>query len=161
MQALLKLSRGIDRLNALVGRYVIWLILASTLISAGNALVRKIFNVEYADIWQHYDELSGTLGAEVVLCFHSSGHLHIFYGRFPLSALFAKHRLPPLFLPQELIIELIHQGVDLVPAHIPADPPGNDQGQIILHFVHGPQFIHIQGNDGPPPPVQAQETFLF
>ncbi|WP_288240739.1 phosphoribosylformylglycinamidine cyclo-ligase, partial [uncultured Bifidobacterium sp.] len=30
--------------------------------SNGFSLVRKIFNVEYADIWQHYDELSGTLG---------------------------------------------------------------------------------------------------
>ena len=30
--------------------------------SNGFSLVRKIFNVEYADIWQHYDELCGTLG---------------------------------------------------------------------------------------------------
>lgn len=45
MQALLKLSVGIDRLNTFVGRYVIWLILASTVISAVNAVVRKAFNV--------------------------------------------------------------------------------------------------------------------
>lgn len=44
MQSFLKLSRAIDRLNALVGRYVIWLILASVVISAVNAAVRKIFN---------------------------------------------------------------------------------------------------------------------
>ena len=44
MQALLKLSRGIDWLNSLVGRYVIWLILASTVISGVNAVVRKVFN---------------------------------------------------------------------------------------------------------------------
>lgn len=44
MQALLKLSRGIDRLNALVGRYVIWLILGATVISAVNAVVRKVFH---------------------------------------------------------------------------------------------------------------------
>ncbi len=30
--------------------------------SNGFSLVRKIFNVEYADIHRHYDELSGTLG---------------------------------------------------------------------------------------------------
>ena len=30
MQALLKLSRGIDWLNTQVGKYVVWLILAST-----------------------------------------------------------------------------------------------------------------------------------
>ncbi|WP_313075948.1 TRAP transporter small permease subunit [Melaminivora sp.] len=44
MQALLALSRAIDRLNAFVGRYCIWLIFAATLISAANAVVRKIFN---------------------------------------------------------------------------------------------------------------------
>ncbi len=44
MQALLRLSRGIDRLNAFVGKYVIWLILAATIISGINAVVRKLFN---------------------------------------------------------------------------------------------------------------------
>ncbi len=44
MQALLKFSRAVDRLNAMVGRYVIWLILAATVISAGNATIRKLFN---------------------------------------------------------------------------------------------------------------------
>ena len=45
MQALLKFSRAIDWLNAQVGKYVIWLILASTVISAVNAIVRKAFNM--------------------------------------------------------------------------------------------------------------------
>ena len=44
MQALLKLSRAIDWLNATVGKFVIWLIFAATVISALNAVVRKIFN---------------------------------------------------------------------------------------------------------------------
>lgn len=45
MNALLKISQAIDRLNRFVGKYVIWLILASTAISAINAVVRKVFNV--------------------------------------------------------------------------------------------------------------------
>ncbi len=45
MRALLTLSGAIDRLNAFVGRWVIWLILGSTLISGINAAVRKAFNV--------------------------------------------------------------------------------------------------------------------
>ena len=45
MQALLKLSRGIDWLSTQIGKYVIWLILASTLISGLNALSRKLFNI--------------------------------------------------------------------------------------------------------------------
>ena len=44
MRALLSLSRAIDRLNAFVGKYSIWLIFASTFISAANAIVRKAFD---------------------------------------------------------------------------------------------------------------------
>ncbi len=44
MRGLLKFSNGVDWLNAQVGKWVIWLILGSTVISAINALVRKIFN---------------------------------------------------------------------------------------------------------------------
>lgn len=44
MQGLLTLSRAIDWMNAQIGKVVIWLILASTAISALNALVRYIFN---------------------------------------------------------------------------------------------------------------------
>jgi TRAP-type mannitol/chloroaromatic compound transport system permease small subunit len=42
--ALLSMSRLIDKLNALVGRWVAWLVLAAVLISAANAIVRKVFN---------------------------------------------------------------------------------------------------------------------
>lgn len=45
MNPLLTLSRLIDRLNAQIGRLVLWLILLCTLISAINAAVRKAFNV--------------------------------------------------------------------------------------------------------------------
>lgn len=44
MQALVRLSRAIDRLNATIGRYAIWLIFGATIISALNAIVRKLFN---------------------------------------------------------------------------------------------------------------------
>ena len=44
MNSLLKFSRGVDWLNGQIGKYVIWLILASTVISGVNAAVRKVFN---------------------------------------------------------------------------------------------------------------------
>ncbi|MGA7179520.1 MAG: TRAP transporter small permease subunit [Thiobacillaceae bacterium] len=40
MNALLALARFIDALNEKVGRLVMWLVLAATLVSSGNALVR-------------------------------------------------------------------------------------------------------------------------
>ena len=45
MSGLLALSRGIDRFNELVGRWVSRLILAAILVSAGNAVIRKAFNM--------------------------------------------------------------------------------------------------------------------
>lgn len=44
MNLLLRLSRLIDATNTRVGRLAMWLVLASVLISAGNAVVRKAFN---------------------------------------------------------------------------------------------------------------------
>jgi TRAP-type mannitol/chloroaromatic compound transport system permease small subunit len=45
MQALLALTRGIDRVNAFIGKGVIWLILLAVLVSAGNAISRKLFDL--------------------------------------------------------------------------------------------------------------------
>lgn len=44
MGSLLKCSHWIDALNLKVGKFTGWLILITTLISAGNAIVRKIFD---------------------------------------------------------------------------------------------------------------------
>ncbi|RDW11749.1 TRAP transporter small permease subunit [Paracoccus thiocyanatus] len=45
MGALLGLSRGIDRVNSVIGRSASWLILAAVLVSAGNAIIRKALSV--------------------------------------------------------------------------------------------------------------------
>jgi TRAP-type mannitol/chloroaromatic compound transport system permease small subunit len=42
---LLRISALIDRLNEGVGKLVYWLVLIAVLISAGNAIVRKLFNM--------------------------------------------------------------------------------------------------------------------
>jgi TRAP-type mannitol/chloroaromatic compound transport system permease small subunit len=44
MQALLFFSRAVDALSARIGQLAMWLILITTFISAGNAIVRKVFN---------------------------------------------------------------------------------------------------------------------
>ena len=45
MKPLLALSRGIDAVNRWVGAIIIWFVLAAVLISATNAVLRKVFNV--------------------------------------------------------------------------------------------------------------------
>nr|WP_297352009.1 TRAP transporter small permease subunit [uncultured Caldimonas sp.] len=44
MSVLLKLSSAIDWINEHIGKLIMWLVLGSVLISAGNAIVRKIFD---------------------------------------------------------------------------------------------------------------------
>lgn len=44
MGGLLGLSRAIDKLNEFIGKYIAWLIVVAVLISAGNAVVRKLFD---------------------------------------------------------------------------------------------------------------------
>jgi TRAP-type mannitol/chloroaromatic compound transport system permease small subunit len=45
MGALLKLSKLIDAINEGIGKLIMWLILAAVLISAGNAIMRKAFDM--------------------------------------------------------------------------------------------------------------------
>ncbi|GAA4120010.1 TRAP transporter small permease subunit [Aminobacter aganoensis] len=45
MAGLLALSRAIDRINEAIGKMVAWAILVAILVSAGNAIVRKAFNM--------------------------------------------------------------------------------------------------------------------
>lgn len=45
MQVLLTISKSIDRFSELIGSLIRWLILAAVLISAGNAIMRKAFNI--------------------------------------------------------------------------------------------------------------------
>ncbi|MFC3628084.1 TRAP transporter small permease subunit [Paracoccus angustae] len=45
MSGLLALSRGIDRINTVIGRNVSWLILLAIFVSAINAIIRKAFSI--------------------------------------------------------------------------------------------------------------------
>lgn len=45
MKLLLKLSGLVDALNERVGRTIMWLILAAVILSAGNAIARRIFSM--------------------------------------------------------------------------------------------------------------------
>ena len=65
MDAALRLSAGIDRLNTAIGKSVYWLILVAVLVSAVNAIVRKAFDVS-SNAWL---ELQWQLfGAVFMLC---------------------------------------------------------------------------------------------
>jgi TRAP-type mannitol/chloroaromatic compound transport system permease small subunit len=45
MKPLLAVSSGIDRMNEAIGRVTAWMVLVAVIISAGNAIIRKLFNI--------------------------------------------------------------------------------------------------------------------
>lgn len=45
MNLLIEFSRGVDRLTALLGRGIAWLILVAVVVSAANAIIRKAFDI--------------------------------------------------------------------------------------------------------------------
>ena len=78
MSALLKLSSLIDAISELIGKIIMWLVLACVLISAANAIVRKAFNFSsnaYLEIQWYLFAAVFMLGAGFV--FLKNGHVRI------------------------------------------------------------------------------------
>ena len=84
MKALLALSRGIDAVSERVGRTLYWLVLATVLISAANATVRKLFNYSsnsYLEIQWYLFSLIFLLGAGYTLKHNEHVRIDIVSGR--------------------------------------------------------------------------------
>jgi TRAP-type mannitol/chloroaromatic compound transport system permease small subunit len=78
MGGLLRFSRAIDAMNSFIGRYVAWAILVAVIISAANAIIRKVIGTS-SNTWL---ELQWILfGAVFLLCspwtFLSNEHIRI------------------------------------------------------------------------------------
>jgi len=83
--ALLKFSNAIDRMSGWIGKYVIWLILASTLISAINAVVRKVFNNSsnaFLEIQWYLFAASFLIGAGYTLLNNEHVKIDVVSGKF-------------------------------------------------------------------------------
>lgn len=78
MSLLLRLSRLIDTVNGWIGKFATWLVLAAVLISAGNAIMRKAFNIgsnAYLEIQWYLFAAVFMLAASYV--FLHNGHVRI------------------------------------------------------------------------------------
>ena len=89
MNGLMKLSRAIDWLNVQVGRYAIWIILASTTISAVNAIVRKVFNTSsnaYLEVQWYLFAWSFLIAAGFTLLNREHVRIDVLNSRLPKKA---------------------------------------------------------------------------
>lgn len=88
MGGLLGLARGIDRINTVIGRTVGWAILVAVLVSAANAIVRKVFNTS-SNAWlelQWYLYGAAFLGAAAYTLLENEHiRIDIVYGRWRRS----------------------------------------------------------------------------
>lgn len=85
MGGLLSLARLIDALNERVGRAAMWLVLAATLISSGNAVMRYGFDRSsnaWLEIQWYLFALIFLLGAGYTLKHNGHVRIDILYGRF-------------------------------------------------------------------------------
>lgn len=86
MAGLLGLSRVIDRINELIGKWVAWLILAAILVSAVNASVRKAFNMSsnaWLELQWYLFGAAFMLAAAYTLKQNEHIRIDIVYGAFP------------------------------------------------------------------------------
>ena len=89
MQGLMKLSRAIDWLNVQVGKYAIWIILASTAISTVNAVVRKVFNTSsnaYLEVQWYLFAWSFLIAAGLTLLNREHVRIDVLNSRLPKKA---------------------------------------------------------------------------
>ena len=83
MGFLLAISRAIDRTTAAIGRWVSWLILLAVLISAGNAIVRKTFDMSsnaWLELQWYLFGAAFLLAAAYTLQQNEHIRIDIFYG---------------------------------------------------------------------------------
>ena len=85
MNFLLSLSKRIDQISEWVGRWVAWLVLASVLISAGNAVSRKALNISsnaYLEIQWYLFSAVFMLAAGYTLMRQEHVKIDVVSGRF-------------------------------------------------------------------------------
>ncbi|MBZ9795252.1 TRAP transporter small permease subunit [Mesorhizobium sp. ES1-4] len=86
MAGLLALSRAIDRANEFIGKSVSWLILLAILVSAANAVIRKVFDTSsnaWLELQWYLFGAAFMLAAAYTLKQNEHIRIDIVYGLFP------------------------------------------------------------------------------
>jgi TRAP-type mannitol/chloroaromatic compound transport system permease small subunit len=177
MQGLRTLSRAIDWLNAQVGKWVIWLILASTVISALNAVVRKVFNTSsnaYLEVQWYLFAWSFLVAAGFTLLHREHVRIDVVNSRLPKKAQiwidivgFALFLTPLCLLVLYYTVPMTMQ--QFQSGEVSANPGGLIRWPVWLALPVGFTLLMLQGwselikriafltGDGPDPTIKAGE----
>ena len=116
MQALLSLSRAIDRLNTFVGKYAIWLIFGATAISAINAVVRKVFDYSsnaYLEVQWYLFAWSFLIAAGYTLLKREHVRIDVLNSHFPKKLQVAVQILGLVFFLTPLCVMVLYFTIPL------------------------------------------------
>ena len=177
MQALLKFSRAVDWLNAQVGKYVIWFIFGATVISALNAVVRKLFNYSsnaFLEVQWYLFARSFLIAAGYTLLKREHVRIDVLNSHLPRKVRLAIEILGLTFFLTPLCIMVLYYTVPLTIQMFESGEMSNNPGGLIrwpvwLALPVGFTLLLLQGwselikclafvtGQGPDPLVKADE----
>ena len=134
MQALLSLSRAIDRLNSFIGKYAIWLIFGATAISAINAVIRKIFNYSsngYLEVQWYLFAWSFLIAAGYTLLKREHVRIDVLNSHFPKKVQLAIEILGVIFFLTPVCIMVLYYATPLTIQMIKTGEMSNNPGGLI------------------------------
>lgn len=153
MQALLKLSRAIDRLNAFVGRYAIWLIFGATAISAINAVIRKLFDYSsnaYLEVQWYLFAWSFLIAAGYTLLKREHVRIDVLNSHFPKKLQLAVEILGLVFFLTPLCLMVLYFTIPLTwqmfqTGEMSSNPGGLIRWPVWLALPLGFTLLLLQG----------------
>ena len=177
MHALLQLSRAIDRLNAFVGKYAIWLIFGATVISAVNAVIRKAFNYSsngFLEVQWYLFAWSFLVAAGYTLLKREHVRIDVLNSHLPKKVQLAIEIIGLIFFLTPLCIIVLYYTVPLTIQMFESGEMSNNPGGLIrwpvwLALPVGFTLLLLQGwselikclafvtGQGPDPLVKADE----
>lgn len=135
MTGLLALSRGIDRFNEFVGKWVSWLILAAILVSATNAVIRKMFNMSsnaWLELQWYLFGAAFLLAAAYTLRQNEHIRIDVVYGAFSRRVQHWIDLLGHVFFLMPFVILMISYFIPYVLLSYRSGEMSNNAGGLIL-----------------------------
>ncbi len=135
MEGPLALSRAIDRLNEFIGKWVSWLILATILVSAGNAVIRKMFNASsnaWLELQWYLFGAAFLLAAAYTLKQNEHIRIDIIYGMWPRRVQHWNDLLGHIFFLMPFALLMVYYLVPYVSHSVRSGEMSTNAGGLII-----------------------------
>ncbi|MDT8855535.1 TRAP transporter small permease subunit [Paracoccaceae bacterium Fryx2] len=135
MNGLLALTRAIDKMTEIIGKSVAWLILVAVLVSATNAVIRKVFNVSsnsWLELQWYLFGAAFLLAAAYTLRQNEHIRIDIVYGLFPRRVQHWIDLFGHVFFLMPFVLLMIWYFVPYVSRSVLSGEVSNNSGGLII-----------------------------